>query len=424
MATEASVKLTDEYVKKLTVPHGKSEVIAFDADLPGFGVRLRSGGKRTWIVQYRVGRKQRRKTIGAVSEAMNAAKARKAADNDLAKVKLGGDPQKEKVETRDRAADTFPTLANRYLDRQKERLRPRSYQQIRAHLTDHWKAFNRLSIHDIGRRNVAAQLVAISDERGPYAANRARTTLSAFFTWAMREGLIDANPVVGTNKQASENRRERVLTDSELADIWRACGDNDHGRIVRLLILTGARRDEGGGIARSEVDLKARNWTIPGERTKNKRTHEVPLSDAAIEVLARAVRRAGELERELIFGERPKTAFSGWSKAKAQLDERIAKARAEPEQPRSKAKGPSTAPWVLHDIRRTVATRMADLGVLPHVVEAVLNHVSGAKAGVAGIYNRASYAAEKRHALELWAAHVADLAEGRESNIVPLRGAR
>jgi integrase len=422
MATEAPVKLTDDYVKKLILPPGKTELITFDSELPGFGVRLRAGGKRTWIVQYRVGRKQRRKTIGAVSQAMNAGKARKAGDNDLAKVKLGGDPQKEKVETRDRAAETFPTLATRYLERQKERLRTRSYQQIRVHLRDHWKAFNRLSIHDIGHRNVAAQLAAISDERGPYAANRARTTLSTFFTWATREGLVDANPVIGTNKQASENRRERVLSDAEIADILHACGDNDHGRIVRLLILTGARRDEVGGIARSEVDLKARKWTIPGGRTKNKRTHDVPLSDVAIEILAPALERAEALDRELVFGERPKTAFSGWSKAKAQLDERIAKGRAKREPTRSKPK--EWTPWVLHDIRRTVATGMADLGVQPHVIEAVLNHISGHKAGVAGVYNRATYAAEKRQALDMWAAHVESLAGGPEPNVFPLRGAR
>jgi integrase len=423
MAREASVKLTDKYVRELALSAGKSELIKFDSDLPGFGVRLRAGGKLTWIVQYRVGRKQRRKTLGAVSKALNVARAREAADKDLAKVKLGGDPQKEKVETRDRAAETFPSLVALYLNRQKVRLRPRSYQQIDSHLTNHWKAFNRLSIHEIERRNVAAELVAISSERGPYAANRARTTLSAFFTWAMKEGLVETNPVIGTNKQASENRRERVLDDAELAELWRACGDNDYGRIVRLLILTGARRDEVGGIGRSEVDLIARKWTIPGERTKNKRTHEVPLSGAALEILAPAITQAKELEREIVFGERAERAFSGWSKAKAQLDERIAKASAAVEQVQNQSKDSKSASWVLHDIRRTVATRMGDLGVLPHVVEAVLNHISGHKAGVAGVYNRAAYANEKRQALDLWGERVAALAEARASNVVALRSA-
>jgi integrase len=404
------MRLDEKGIGKLELPDGKRELIIFDDTLPGFGVRLRAGGKRTWILQYRLGSQQRRKTIGTVG-AMPAGKAREAAKSDLASVQLGRDPQAKKIEARERSADTFPALVGQYLNRQSARLRPRSYHQIRTHLTQHWKTLKRLSVHDISRRNVAAELVSISNERGPYAANRARTTLSTFFTWAMKEGLVEYNPVIGTNKQAIENRRERVLSDAELVAIWRACGDNDYGRIVRLLILTAVRRDEAGGMARSEVDLQARKWIIPSERTKNKRAHDLPLSEAAMTVLAPAITRAGSLDRDLLFGERAATAFSGWSKAKAQLDARISSARADGEQNWSKAKALKSAPWVLHDIRRTVATRMGDLGVLPHVVEAVLNHVSGSKAGVAGVYNRALYAAEKRQALDLWAAHIKALLE-------------
>ena len=157
-----------------------------------------------------------------------------------------------------------------------------------------------------------------------------------------------------------------------------------------------------------EVDLEGATWRIGGERTKNARVHEVPLASQAIDILRTINRRDG---RALVFGSR-KGPFSGWSKAKASLDARV-----------SAALGRSP-PWRLHDIRRTVATRMADLGVQPHVIEAVLNHISGHKAGVAGVYNRATYAAEKRHALDMWGAHVADLVEGRGCNVVPLRGTR
>lgn len=160
---------------------------------------------------------------------------------------------------------------------------------------------------------------------------------------------------------------------------------------MRLLILTGQRRDEVGGLALSEIsgDL----WTIPGDRTKNRRPHDVPLSLMALRVL-----RVGplRLSRDLIFGTRD-NGFSGWSKAKVELDARI------------KANGEMVRPWRLHDLRRTTATGMAALGVLPHVVEAVLNHVSGHRAGVAGIYNRATYAAEKRAALDAWSGHIAKL---------------
>ena len=217
----------------------------------------------------------------------------------------------------------------------------------------------------------------IAAERGPFAANRARTTLSGLFSWAMKEGLVDANPVLGTNRQANGGARTRAH-DAELVAIWNACRDDDHGRIVRLLILTAQRRDEVGGMTRSEIgDLAARKWSLPSERTKNGRAHDVPLSDLTL-AISRGLGHPGREERELIFGDGARArggadrGYSGWSKAKAQIDQRIP----------AKAK---VAPRTLHDLSRSAATRMADLGVLPHVVEAVLNHVSGSKAGVAGL---------------------------------------
>ena len=186
--------------------------------------------------------------------------------------------------------------------------------------------------------------------------------------------------------------------DEELAAIWNEAGDGDYGAIVRLLILTGQRREEvGGHDLGSEIDLEGATWRIGGERTKNGLAHDVPLSSRAVDILRAVNRRDG---RALVFGSR-EGPFQGWCNAKSALDSaRVGRARARAE------------PWRLHDIRRTVATRMADLGVQPHVIEAVLNHISGHKAGVAGVYNRATYAAEKRHALDLWAAHVADSSRG------------
>ena len=409
--------IDDKGVASLELPPGKRELIVFDESMPGFGVRLREGGKRTWILQYRVGKKQRRKTLGAVTKAMNTAKARAAADKDLARVKLGGDPQAQKVEQRARAVETFDAVAARFLKRQHARLKPRSYEQISTHLTKHWAPLKGLPVHEITLRNVAAQLGKIAEERGPFAANRARTTLSSFFGWAMSEGLVETNPVFGTNRPADENHRDRVLDDAELVVIWNACRDDDHGRIVKLLLLTGARRDEVGGLPKAEIDLPGRKWNIEATRTKNKRPHELPLSDLAIGILDEAISIKGREGRAHVFGDGARAkgsadrGFSGWSKARLSLDERIGRSGARPKKP-----------WVLHDLRRTVATRMGDLGVLPHVVEAVLNHVSGHKAGVAGTYNRALYSAEKRQALDMWAAHVEALIAGATaSNITPIR---
>jgi integrase len=199
--------------------------------------------------------------------------------------------------------------------------------------------------------------------------------------------------VFGTNRPPEPKSRERVLVDRELAEIWRACRDDDYGRIIKLLMLTGQRRNEVGGMQWTEID--GDTWTIPGTRTKNHREHVVLLPDFALALIDASPRRTN---CDYVFGDGPRRkgddhrGFSGWSKAKAALDERIIEMR------RKMAK----LDWRLHDLRRTAATVMADrLGVLPHIVEVILNHVGGHRAGVAGVYNRAKYEAEMRKALQL-----------------------
>jgi integrase len=374
--------------------------------LSGFGLRVRDGGKRTWIAQYRIGTKQRRVTLGTL-ENLDAAAARQRAKNVLSRVHLGGDPQVEKTEKRAEAAETLGSVVDSYLKRHAaKRLKAGTFTDVERYLRRHWGPLLETPARKITRASVASRLADIAEESGGYAANRARAALNALYSWAIAEGLTDVNPVVGTRKPVDEVARDRVLTDAELVVVWNEAGDGDFGAIVRLLILTGQRREEVAAMTWDEVGLDAATWRIAGDRTKNARAHEVPLSSLALEIL-RMRERSG---RALIFGSR-EGPFSGWSKAKLSLDSRV-----------SDLLGRAPAPWRLHDIRRTVATGMADLGVQPHVIEAVLNHISGHKAGVAGVYNRASYANEKRRALDLWAEHVASLADGRESNVFPLRG--
>jgi integrase len=389
------MKLTTATVQKLKLPAGAADKIFFDDGLSGFGLRVRDGGKRTWIAQYRVGTKQRRVTLGTV-ENLEAPAARQRAKDVLSKVHLGRDPQTEKAEKRAQASVTLGAMVERYLvERAAKRLKLRSFQEVERHLTKHWSALADLPIRNVARSSVAAQLGRIAGDSGPFASNRARAALSAFFSWAIGEGLADANPVIGTNKATEEVSRDRVLTDEELSLAWRLAGDGDYGAILRLLVLTGQRREEVGGMLWSEIDLKDAMWRIGAERTKNGLPHEVPLSAPAVTILSALNRREG---RDRVFGARD-GAFQGWSNAKTALDARM-----------SATLGHPPEAWRLHDIRRTVATRLADLGVLPHVVEAVLNHISGHKAGVAGIYNRASYATEKDAALTLWGDHVRMLA--------------
>jgi integrase len=404
------MKLSQTTVRKLALPAGVNEKIVFDAALPGFGLRLRAGGKRTWIVQYRVGAKQRRVTLGTI-ETLVAEEARKRAKSALSKVHLGRDPQLEKAEARAQSAVTLGAIVERYLEeRASKRLRPRTLAEVTRSLREHWKPLHAVPLTKLTRVAVAAQLGRIAKERGQIAANRSRAYLSTLYAWAIAEGLTDSNPIVGTNKAAEEISRDRVLSDQELRLVWSCAGEGDYSVIVRLLILTGQRREEVAAMRWSELDFDKNLWRIWAERTKNGLPHDLPLPIQAVEILKAHGRQEG---RDLVFGSR-EGPFQGWSRAKGSLDSRIlAELKREGENAKLQR-------WRLHDIRRTVATRMIELGVLPHVVEAVLNHISGHKAGVAGVYNRAAYTAEKRQALDLWAAHVVAVTKGTASNVVSL----
>jgi integrase len=416
------MKLTNATVHKLALPAGKSDHIVFDEQLPGFGIRLRAGGSKTWFVQYRINGGQARLKIGT-RDKVDADEARKRARKALGQVQDGIDPRIDRQESRDKAAETFESVGKLYLAGAEKRLRERSFEEVKRHIEKLWAPLAGKSIHHIDRRMVARRMTEMANENGPAAANRARASLSAMFGWAMREGIVEANPVIGTNKAAEGDSRERVLTDGELAEVWAASRNDDHGRIVRLLALTGQRREEVGGMRWSELDLERCVWCLPAERTKNGRPHVVPLATPAVAILRSAPLRSrldGAVDR--VFGE-GEGGFSGWSKAKVGLNRRINDARAQAAKAlgRRAAKPQPIANWRLHDLRRTVATVMADkLGVLPHVIEATLNHVGGHKAGVAGVYNRATYEAEKKMALVLWADHVRSIVEGGERKVVAL----
>jgi integrase len=414
------MKITQANLSKIVPAPGKYEAREFDTDLVGFGVRAWGDPKklkRAWIIQWRrLNGKTQTLTLGRCDR-MSASVARELAKEKLAQAELAKrgravDPGKEHQAARQHASETFETFADRFLET-KESLR--SVDQLRLHLTEHWSPFARRSIHAITRRDIAARLGEIAKERGKYAANRARSTLSSFYSWMMKEGLLDeldSNPVSATNKYADEKARERVLSDAELAGIWNACGADDFGNIVRLLILFGQRRQEVAGMQRAELDLPGRKWTIPSERTKNGRVHEIPLSDPALEILEQVIGREGHEDRAAIFGDGIAGAgFSGFSKAKAGLEARI-----------EQKTGSAPAEWRLHDLRRTVASGMARLGIGLPAIEKVLNHTSGSFAGIVGVYQRHDFAAEKRQALDMWGAHVVAIATGkRASKVTALR---
>jgi integrase len=401
------MKLTAAAVGRLKLPPGKNDDLVFDTAIHGFAVRLREGGHRSYIFQYKHDSRTRRLTIGSAT-AVDFGAACKTAKTLYAQVRLGHDPAGEKERAKLTASETFAaTVTAQYLPHKRRELRPQSYEDVERHLLRHAKPLHCLRLETVSRRDIAACLAAVRVNVGRISANRTRTSLSALFSWAMSEGLVEANPVVGTLR-VEEQSRERVLGFDELRLVWNALPDSDFGSIMKLLALTGARANEIAGLRREE--LRDGAILLPGSRTKNGREHLIPLSAPARVILTDHLQHKDE-ERRLVFGRRT-GPFSGWSKCKEALDRRIAKVA-----------GRSLPHWTPHDLRRSFATHAAGIGIQPHIIEAVLNHVSGHKGGVAGIYNKATYEPQKRTALDRWAAHLLAVVEGDESNVTPLRRA-
>lgn len=386
---------------------GRRDLLVFDEALPGFGLRLRASGdrvRRSWVCQYRVHGRSRRVLIGAV-EKVAPLDARKAAKRILAEVALGGDPQGARAAGRREAARTVRATVDAYLAAKRPELRPSSLRISRLYLTgSYFRPLHPLAVGNVTRADVARAIRAIVGKHSAVTAAAARRAFSAFFGWAIAEGLLGngANPVDGAFSPEGPAARDRVLSDAELVTVWRACLDDDFGRVTRLLILLGSRRQEVGGMCWSELDLDTATWTLPAARSKNKRSHTITLPAAAVDI----IRSVPLSTRDNLFGDRAEGGFTHWG-GKQRLDGRLAGA---------------VKAWTLHDIRRTAATGMINIGVEPHIVEAVLNHFGGHRAGIAATYNRSKYTEQIARALQRWADHVEQLLSGTKSvNVLSLR---
>ena len=244
----------------------KTDAIYFDGEMAGFGFRLRlgAGGKvlRSWVVQYKRAGATRRMLLGSAS-VLGAEQARGMAKKVLARIALGEDPQADKVDRRDKDRITLRGIIDDYLAAKGREVRPRTLQGVTRYLTgDYFKPLHGMPIDKITRKDIASRLLVITREHTTIVAARARMALSTFFVWAMQCGLVEHNPIIGTIKPKDGTPRKRVLKDIELAAIWHACRDDDYGRIVRLMVLLGARRQEIGGIAWSEID----RWNVDAPR--------------------------------------------------------------------------------------------------------------------------------------------------------------
>jgi integrase len=398
------MRLTDATVTTLQLPPGKTDALFWDDAVPGFGIRIRASGVRAWVFQYKAGGyATRRLTIGRVG-AVRAARAREIAGEYHAQVRLGRNPAAEKRAAVERSRHTFGALARLYLERRGGGLRANTIRSKSRALLKYAAPLHSMSIDAVDQRAVAHLLTQVENSSGAVTANRLRANMSAMYTWALKEGIAAGNPVVNTYKR-EERPRDRVLSDQEIAVIWQALPEGNYGDIVKLLILTGQRANEIARLKWHEIE----SWQIvlPRERTKNDRAHTVPLGHTAISILKQQTPRNGT---DFVFGGRRDAAFADWFHAKRALDAQL------------EHNGAPLPRWVIHDIRRSVATGMADIGIQPHVIEAVLNHISGHKGGIAGIYNRAQYSAEKAQALARWDEHICSVVERREGKIAGMRG--
>ncbi|MGI4765072.1 MAG: tyrosine-type recombinase/integrase, partial [Janthinobacterium lividum] len=390
-----------------------------DGLVKGLYLVLQPSGAKSWAVRYRAADGRPRKyTIPGTYPAIDLKSARELAQSALVDVAKGGDPAAAKKAARAGAQapsdrDLVEKVVDQFIERYakantKAETAAENKRILEREVVKLWRG-RRLG--DIGRADVHELLDAIVDRGSPVAANRILAALRRMCGWAVERGIIASSPCDNVKAPTAERSRDRVLTDDELQRLWTATDAIGwpFRDLVRLLLLTGQRRNEVGRMRWSEVDLDAALWTIPKERAKNGQAHAVPLSSPALAIL-RALPKVegGKGFVDYVFTVTGKTPVSGYSNAKERLD---------------KLMGPDTPGWVFHDLRRTAATGMARLGVLPHVVEAVLNHVSGSKAGVPGIYNRASYANEKRHALDAWGGFIERLTSGQGGNVVTMKAA-
>ncbi len=383
------IKLTKGAIDTLPTP--KSDLTHWDASLPGFGVKVTPKGRKVFIVLYRTGgagSKLRKYTIGPYGR-LTLHQARIAAQKVFVAKAEGRDPAAEKREAKRRVvADRVEDLLESFIAQRLSQNRSGGEisRLLRREMGKPWCG---RSIHAISKRDVIDAVSAVEQRGAPAAANKALKSIKAFLNWCVGRAVLDKSPAEGVPLPTKEIARDRVLEDVELGRVILAARQigEPYGGIVELLALTGQRREEVAQMGINELDFAQRVWTIPKSRTKNAKAHVVHLSRQSLEVLKRTNERGPYVFSKL--GTKP---FQEFSKAKRELD-RLS----------------GVTGWRLHDLRRTCVSGMARLGIAPHVADKILNHQSGSISGVAAVYQRHEFLAERQAALDLWGAHIGQL---------------
>jgi integrase len=396
----------------------KGPAVAFlwDDELRGFGAKITPAGARSYVYQYRMGGREastQRYSIGAHGSPWTPTTAREEAERLAVLVARGVDPAATNAKRRREAVDlAFKPYSERFLasidGEGWARLVERTLRLYAA------PVLARKALPTITRADVSVVLDRIPRDQ---QANRRNVfaVLRRLFRWAVARGDLDRSPLEGVETPPAVQARDRVLSDDELRRVWITAGTVHRvfGDVVRMLTATGQRREEVTGLDWTELDRAAALWSLPGARSKNKEGHRVPLNALAVGVLDGVARGTKWPRSGPVFTTSTGGRYTAHSRGKGHLDAALAKDDG----------GPLPA-WRLHDLRRTLATGLQRLGVRFEVTEAVLNHVGGARAGVAGVYQRHGWGDEKRAALDAWGQHVAGLLDPIENNVIPLAARR
>ena len=414
------VNLTDLKVKSLK-PDPAGEYVQGDTQVPGFGIRVRPQGAAVYIVANRLPGEAKpiRVTLGRVG-AMTLAEARDKARAAAAAVRSGVDVNADKrraAEQRKRErhsatrilaetgfpADSFGELATRYIERECVRL-ARGTELARLIRRELLPVFGVRPFAELRRRDLNELAVAIAGSGRPAAALKVREVGKRIAAWGEDQELIERNPFLGGRSPIRREDRARALSTAEVAALWRAWERMGVplGAFMMFALATGQRRGEIATMENAELDLEGQLWTIPGAKAKNRKEHLVPLSSLAVQILT----RVPAIDDRYVWSTRPGTRISGFSKAKTRAVELS-----------------GVTEWRLHDLRRTAATRLAELGIPHPVVGKLLNHSPRGVMGVTSIYNRYEYLEERRGAMEAWARRIRDIVDPPPANIVDLRAA-
>src|SRR5882672_2667919 len=405
------MKFTQSNVRALKCPEEKSDYTEWDENMAGFGIRFRNGGAGVFIILYSLRGRQQRLAIGRVSQ-LNLVDAQNEAKQKFAMVARGEDPAAERTKAAARSAATFGDKIKLYIASiEKAGKSPGYISDHRRNLERYMKTLHRFGVSEITRAQIAEQLDKIETEHGHRQAGLARAQVHRFYAWAIQKGFLDINPASGTEKRGSI-RRKRVLDEAELVAIWNATNsDDEFDRIVRLLILTAARKSQIGSLNRkTELNLakglldfvpphvREERGQDAGDRgkTKNRERFWMALSPQAAAILAKVTARHGS---PFVFGE-GEGGYSGWTKAKERLDKKL---------------GDAVDAWTFHDFRRTFESLGIDkCKIAPWVADVCLHHVGEHKKGVKRVYNHAVYIDEKREAMQAWGDYIERLVTKKE----------